>query len=129
MYQSMQIVSLTADEALQKVQTELNQAMMEFDRWVSRNSLSTHQSNVEYRTFQQRIKLLKLRIKELQELRDDFQNTLVILRNTQLNVNPNIPSKFTRSKDARVYNQQNGMKIAQKKNGLVSRGCGNLIRN
>lgn len=116
-------VSLTADEALVKAQTALNQIMIEFDRWVSANPLLANSNNIEYRGYQQRIKLLRLKIKETQNLRDEYRDTLMVLSATPTTYrDPNIPQNFTRSKDNHLYTKRETMRVGKRKNGMVSRG-------
>ena len=116
-------VSLTAEEALDKEQNELNEIMVEFDRWVSGNPSLANNANTEYRGYQQKIKMLKLKIKEIRDLRDEYRNTLMVLSATStIYKDPNIPHRFTKSKDNHLFTARETMKVGTRKNGLVSRG-------
>ena len=118
-------VSLTASDSIAKTQHELNVAMAEFDRWASTNQLLANRNNVEYRTFQQRIKTLKLKIKETKLLSDEYQNTLMVLSATPtVYKDPEIPTNFTRSKDDKIFAKHDNMKLGRRKNGMVSKGGG-----
>lgn len=111
-------VSLTADDAIQKTQMQLNEAMIAFDRWVSQNPLLTNPSNVVYRTQRQNIKLLRLRLRELEQLKNEYQNRLVLLTATEPTiVDSNIPKHFTRSRNDKtpvVGNNGTPMRLGRK---------------
>jgi|SRR6478609_7855434 len=114
-------VALTADQELAKVQNKLNDAMVDFDRWISQNPVSANKDDIEYRLKQQNIKLLKLKIKEISELKEDYQNTLMILSSTPtVYIDPNTPTAFTRSKNETIPVAPGSMKIANKRMNRVS---------
>lgn len=114
-------IALTADEALYNVQKELNDAMVDFDRWISMNPIMTAKDNVEYRMKQQNIKLLKLKVREIAQLKEEYQNTLMILSATpKMYIDPNAPTEFTKSKTDTIPMAPGSMKIANKRNNRVS---------
>jgi len=105
-------VSLTAEEALQKTQAELNSAMIEFDRWISSSPGEAVASNVEYRVKQQQIKLLRLRMRELEQMRDDFANTLMILSSSGNGyTDPDTPCAFTKKRTGQITYGRNVNKL------------------
>jgi hypothetical protein len=114
-------ISLTADDAIRNTQNQLNIAMSDFDRWVSTNPLLANSNNVEYRIQQQNIKVLKLKMKEIMEMKEEFQNTLMILSsNPEAYVDPNVPNTFTRSKADNVPIGVTTTKVAEKRGNRVS---------
>lgn len=113
--------SLTADEALAQTQAELNTALNDFDRWLSANPALANQSQSEYRLRQQEIKRLKLKMNEIKELKNDYQNTLMVLSSTPFSyINPNVPREFTRSKNDTVPLLNETMRVANKRTNRVS---------
>jgi hypothetical protein len=115
-------VSLTYEEALEKTQQELNFSMIEFDRWVSANPGLALSNNIEYRLKQQNIKLLRLRIRELEEMRDKFVNTqkLTPLMTTN-QINSDVPLKFTKSRTGRITTDRNVNKLGKRVGNEVSK--------
>jgi len=116
-----QAVSLTADDALEAAQTQLNAAMSEFDRWVSQNPNLATRDNTEFRLKQQNIKLLRLKLNEIRALREDYQNTLMILSaNIGDYIDPNIPTAFTKQNNSDPKLSQRGLSVVDKRVGKVS---------
>ena len=72
----MENVSLSTEEAITKVNAELNLEMVNFGRWVAQNPSQTVSTNMEFRQMKQNIKLLRLRVRELEEMRDSYRNIL-----------------------------------------------------
>lgn len=71
-------------EAIDKYQLQLNQLMINFDRWASQNPdklvncTSTtdlfYVQGTEYREYKQQIKLLRLKLRQLQDAQQSNQN-------------------------------------------------------
>jgi hypothetical protein len=120
-------VSLTAQEALQKTQRRLNEAMIDFDRWVSSNPNMAVPTNVEYRIKQQNIKLLRLKMKELEQMKNDYSNTLMVLYTSPKQGNPNVPTRFTKSRTGSVTTGIHCNKLGKLTGNKVSLGNQNSI--
>ena len=77
--------SCNMDQAISKQQNILNTFLREFDQWASKNphKLITctsvkdpnYSKGKEYRDFKQKIKLAKLKLNELHEMKKQIQNT------------------------------------------------------
>ena len=63
----METVCLTTTEALKKNSSELNQSMVELDRWLAQNSGGPSTDFASFRQMKQNIKLLRLKRNELIE--------------------------------------------------------------
>ena len=113
--------SLTADEALAKTQAELNDANNDFDRWISANPALATPTNVEFRLRQQTIKRLRLKLKEIKDIKQDYQNTLMVLSATPMRyVDPNVPTAFTMKKQGDIQYGKETMRVATKRTNRVS---------
>lgn len=116
-------ISLTADEALHRTQIQLNSAVSDFDKWISTNPLQANRKNDEYRIRQQHIKVLKLKLREIAEMRDTFRETLTLL-SSSIDLNTLNTLSFTKSKSDNVSVKNDTMRIADKRcNRVSNRSC------
>ena len=68
---------LDIDDAISKVQNDLNIALALFDRWLSQNPSLAHPGNADLKAQKQNIKRLRLRLDELRDMKKKYQNTFV----------------------------------------------------
>lgn len=68
---------LDIDDAIVKVQNDLNVALALFDRWLSQNPSLAHPSNPDLKAQKQNVKRLRLRLDELRDMKIKYQNTFV----------------------------------------------------
>jgi hypothetical protein len=83
-------MSLTADESIKIVQDELNAKLVAFDKWASFNpdklkdcmskNDPNYESCMEFLQWKQEIKLLRLKLNEYNQIKNNFQNTLKPIR-------------------------------------------------
>ena len=66
---------MTFETAIDECQTELNLAMIEFDRWASQNSKKLNQNDPDFRVKKQNIKMLKYKLSVLNQDNATYRNT------------------------------------------------------
>lgn len=111
-------ISLTVDDAIKKKQAELNTANNAFDRWASQNPLSLDDFNMEFREQKQSIKLLRLEINDLKEMKFNYQNTLLFKTSRNMVKEP----VFSKSRNSNIFSEKTGNKLGKKKTNQISQG-------
>jgi hypothetical protein len=71
-------IFLTSNDALKKIESDLKEEMAKYDRWASENPHKIIAGNQDFKTVKQKIKLLQLKRKELIDLHNNYQNTLMV---------------------------------------------------
>lgn len=114
----MDNIFLNIDDAIVSVDTQYKVAMSKFDRWASQNPEKLDPLNQEFRNIKQEIKLLRLKKKELCDMKSNYQNTLFVLQSVE---EPNVTTTATkRSRNGSV--QQSGIsnKLGFKRSNQIS---------
>ena len=113
----MDNIFLNIDDAINHVDTQYRVAMSNFDKWASQNPEKLDPINQEFRKIKQEIKLLRLKKKELCDMKSNYQNTLFVLQSVEESGNVNITK---RGRNGGV--QQNGInnKLGFKRSNQIS---------
>lgn len=118
-------VALNSEDAIALIKTELNRAMVSFDRWASENPQKLHPTDPEFKAMKQTIKLLRLRLKDYEEISRKYQETVRLLQLQQPEVlwgteSPSHP--FTKSRNTEELRERPAMKLGGRPSIKVSRG-------
>ncbi len=113
--------SLTVDEAIQKATNKLNNAMVKFDRWATQNPQSLIPTNVDFMLQKNEIKMMRLEINELKEMKRTYQNTLLMAARPD-EADYVEDENFTKSRNTEVFEAKPTIKIGTRKGIKVSKG-------
>lgn len=114
------LVSLDADEAITKTSKDYNAAMIRFQRWVSENPGKSDSFDEEFLLLKQEIKLLRVRLNELREMKDNYQNTLLMA--PRYNENFIVNNEIIKSRDNVVSTGERGSKLGNRNINKLSVG-------
>ena len=117
----MENISLNSDDAIVKKTAELNLAMVAFDRWVNQNPTKTNMTNDEFRQMKQNIKLIRLRIRELVDMRDEFQNMLHVA-NYSTDLFSIDKEQFSKPRNTPVLENRQSNKLGTRAANKLSKG-------
>ena len=115
-----QDISLDIDDAIDKAQKKLNTAMIEYDRWINQNPTLTTPQNVVFRNWKQTIKLLRLQIAELNEMKNESRNVLRSIRD-YVNTDDIKESQYTKPRTIAVIENRSANKLGTKGANKLSR--------
>ena len=111
--------SLTIEHALEKARSELNVLLVSFDRWATLNPQMLNPENAEFRLYKHQVKVMRLKINELQEMKDAYNNTVVMVSKPEFLEDE---VEFSKSRNSDVFTANLTMKVGGKKGNRVSKG-------
>ena len=115
------MVSMDSESAIVATSAALNDTMSRFDRWVSQNPDKLVPTNDEFRTFRQTVKVLRLRLKELEEIQRTYTSTVsAVLKSNQSAEPPSL--LFCKSRNRGELQERQTMKLGTRPAIKVSRG-------
>lgn len=114
-------VTLDTATALDLTAQELNLAMIAFDRWASQNPEKLDPNNQEFKDMKQMVKLLRLRMKEQQDMQRAY-NTAIISEMTVDVVDSAGTVTYARPRNTEALLDRPGTKLGSRSGIKLSRG-------